>query len=258
MRVQGRVAIVTGSGSGLGETMIKRLAEEGASVVVADVNQAGIDRVVGELRAAGRTAMGYKVDVTNQAQLKELMKAVTDKFGRIDILVNNAGVVRHRPFLSMCDEDWDSVLGVCLKGVFYCVQAVAETMIGQKYGKIVNISSVQGNGAAPGGAPAATSNYAAAKAGVIQLTKTLARELGPHGINVNSVAPGAVMTPGFLKSRPPDQIEGHMEARKKGNVLHRMGTPEDMANAVLFLASEESSFISGQILCVDGGRMDRL
>ena len=90
------------------------------------------------------------------------------------------------------------------------------------------------------------------------MTKTLARELGPHGINVNSVAPGAVMTPGFLKSRPPDQIEGHMEARKKGNVLHRMGTPEDMANAVLFLASEESSFISGQILCVDGGRMDRL
>src|SRR5258708_1334765 len=197
MRLKDRVAIVTGSGQGLGKAMVERLAEEGAAVVVADINQEAIDKVMRELDETGRTAMGFKVDVTNRSQLKELMQAVAGRFGRIDILVNNAGVTRTRPFVTLNDEDWDVVLAVDLKGVFYWVQAVAEYMIKQRYGKIVNISSTGGTGLGTytdniGVSVADSSNYQAAKAAVIQLTKTLARELGPHGINVNCIAPGTL------------------------------------------------------------------
>jgi len=261
MRLQDKVAIVTGSASGLGKAIATRLAEEGASVVVADINGEAIDRVVGELKQAGRTAAGFKVDVTDRSQVKGFMATTAGKFGRIDILVNNAGVTRHRPFLTMNDEDWDIVLAVDLKGVFFCTQAVAEYMVRQRYGKILNISSASGTGALPhaaGGSPAGNSNYAAAKAGVIQLTKTLARELGPYGINVNSVAPGFILTPLSYTTRNQQQIEEHIEVRKRSTVLNRVGKPEDVANSVLFLVSDEASFISGQLLCVDGGRTDRM
>ena len=261
MRLQNKVAIVTGSGSGIGKVMIKRFAEEGASVVVADINQQAIDATVRELEDAGRTVMGFKADVTNRSQLKYLMRATAGKFGRIDILVNNAGVTRNKPFLTMDDEDWDFVLGVDLKGVFYCVQAVAEHMIKQRYGKIVNISSAVATGTAPhgpGGSSAGSSNYAAAKAGVIQLTKTLARELGPHGINVNCIAPGNVAKSTANTTRTPQEAAAHIEFRKNSTVLMRVGKLEDIANAALFLVSDESSFISGQLLCVDGGRTDRM
>ena len=146
MRLQGKTAIVTGSGSGLGKAMIKRLAEEGAAVVVADTSEKAMNTVVSELTAAGHKAIGVQVDVTNRDQVRQLMATVATKLGRIDILVNNAGITRHRPFKTMNDEDWDLVLGVDLKGVFNCVQAVADTMIKQGYGKIVNISSNSGNG----------------------------------------------------------------------------------------------------------------
>ena len=261
MRLKDKVAIVTGSGSGLGKAMVKRLSEEGASIVIADINQESIDKVIRELTEAGRTAMGFQVDVTNRSQLKELMTAVAEKFGRIDILVNSAGITRYMPFLTMNDEAWDIVLAVDIKGVFYCVQAVAEYMIKQRYGKIVNISSSGGTGQgshAAGGSHGGSSNYQAAKAGVIQLSKTLARELGPHGINVNCIAPGFILTPLTYTSRTPQQVEEHIEFRKKGTVLNRSGKPEDIANAVLFLVSDESSFIAGQLLCVDGGITDRM
>ena len=261
MRLQDKVAIVTGSGSGLGKAIVKRLSEEGASVVVADINAEAVATVVGELEKAGRTAVGFTVDVRDRSQLKELMATTAGKLGRIDILVNNAGVTRHRPFLAMNDEDWNIVLAVDLKGVFFCVQAVAEYMIKQRYGKIVNISSVSGNGGAShatAGSAAGNANYAAAKAGVIQLTKTLATELGPHGINVNSVAPGFILTPMTSTSRTPQEVEEHIEVRKKSSVLQRVGKPEDIANSVLFLVSDEASFISGQLLRVDGGRTDRM
>ncbi|MBI4191875.1 MAG: SDR family oxidoreductase [Betaproteobacteria bacterium] len=257
MRLQDRVAIVTGSGSGIRKTMVKRFTEEGASVVIADINQEAVDTVVRELKEAGRTALGFKVDVTNRSELKELMKTTASKFGRIDILVNNAGVTRNRPFQTMNGEDWDFVLRVDLKGVFYCVQAVAEYMINQRYGKIVNISSTLGTGTTPG-VGSGTYNYAAAKAGVIQLTKTLARELGPHGINVNCVAPGNVGKSTFHSTRTPQEMEKHLALRRSLTVLNRTGTLEEIANAVLFLVSDESSFISGQLLCVDGGRTDRM
>jgi NAD(P)-dependent dehydrogenase (short-subunit alcohol dehydrogenase family) len=261
MRLRDKVAIVTGSASGLGRAMVQRFAEEGATVVVADINQAAIESVVSELTGAGRRAIGYKVDVTDRAQIKAMMAAVVAKFGRIDILVNNAGVVRPRPFREMNDEDWDIVLAVDLKGVFFCIQAAADYMIAQKYGKIVNLSSVAGTGASPfggGGSPAGNINYASAKAGVILLTKTMARELGPHGINVNCIAPGFVVTPMTYTTRTQAEVEKHIESRKKSNVLHQVGKPEDTANAALFLVSDESSFISGQLLCVDGGRIDRM
>jgi NAD(P)-dependent dehydrogenase (short-subunit alcohol dehydrogenase family) len=261
MRVQGKTAIVTGSGSGLGRAMAERLAEEGASIVVADIDAAAIDATVAELRAAGRTALGIKVDVTKRDELKELMHRTVGEFGRIDILVNNAGLNRSRPFLAMNDEDWDIVLGVDLKGVFYGVQAVAEYMIAQRYGKIVNISSVSGTGVGAhglGGSEAGNINYEAAKAGVIQVTKTLARELGPHGINVNSVAPGFILTPMTARNKTKEQLEAHIETRKRVVALKRSGTPGEIANAVLFLASDEASFITGHTLYVDGGRLDRM
>jgi NAD(P)-dependent dehydrogenase (short-subunit alcohol dehydrogenase family) len=261
MRLKGRVAIVTGAGSGLGKAIAERCASEGASIVIADMNQGAVDATVKELQAAGHQAMGFKVNVTSRAQLKELMQATEDKFGKIDILVNSAGITRNRPFKEMNDEDWDIVLGVDLKGTFFAVQAVADYMIKHRYGKVLNISSLGGlgvGGHAVGGSPGGSSNYQAAKAGVIQLTKTLARELGPHGINVNSVAPGFILTPMTSTTRTPEEVKEHMAVRTKTCVLNRAGTPQDIANAVLFLVSEESSFISGQTLLVDGGRTDKI
>ena len=262
MRLQNKVAIVTGSGAGLGRTMITRFAHEGASVVVADINQQAIDTVVGELTEAGKIAVGFKVDVTKPAQLSEFMKAVTAKFGRIDILVNNAGVQRNKPFLQMSNEDWDYVVDVDLKGVFFCIQAVAEQMMKQRYGKIVNISSSMGTGTGAvisGGVTAAGyAIYAAAKAGVNQLTKTMSRELGPHGINTNAIAAGNLGKPMPDSSQTNTERERHIEFKKSLTVMRRTGTLDDVANAALFLVSDEASFISGHVLLVDGGRTDRM
>ena len=261
MRLKDKLAIVTGAGAGMGKTIATRLCGEGACVVVADINEDAINTTLGELAAAGHKASGHKVDVSNRNQLKDMMTAIVEQYGQIDILVSNAGVTRHRPFLELNDEHWDAVLAVDLKGVFYCAQAAAPHMIKRRYGKILNISSISGTGAsshAAGGSQAGNANYASAKAGVIQLTKTLARELGPHGINVNSVAPGFVLTPMTATSRSPKEVEEHIEARKKMAVLNRPGKPEDIANAVLFLVSDEASFITGHTLYVDGGRTDRM
>ena len=262
MRLPEKVAIVTGSGAGLGKAMVKRFADEGASVVVVDINQHSIDAVVGELSAAGRTAIGFKADVTQPSQLAELMKTSAAKFGRIDILVNNAGVQRNKPFLEMNSEDWNFVMDVDLKGVFFCVQAVAEYMVRQRYGKIINISSSLGTGTGavmPGGVTAGgTTIYAAAKAGVNQLTKTMARELGPHGINVNAIAAGNLGKPMPDSSQTNSERDAHIAFKKSLTVLNRTGTVDDVANAALFLASDESSFISGHVLLVDGGRTDRM
>lgn len=261
MRLKDKVAVVTGSGSGMGKAIAHRLAEEGATIVVADINQAGIDGTLAELAAKGARALGMKMDVSDRDDTQRAVQEIIAKAGRIDILVNNAGVTRHRPFLSMNSEDWDKVLAVDLKGVFFASQAVAPHMTSRKYGKIVNISSISGTGAsahAVGGSQGGNSNYAAAKAGVLQLTKTLARELGPHGINVNCIAPGFVHTAMTGTTRSPEEVEEHIRVRAASAVLGRPGKPEDIANAVLFFASEESSFVCGQTLYVDGGRTDRM
>lgn len=261
MRLQGKVAVVTGAGSGMGRAIARRLAEEGAIIVVADINEASMNTTVKELTDRGAKAIGVKMDVAEREEAQQSMQGIVDKLGHIDILVNNAGVTRHRPFLSLNSEDWDYVLAVDLKGVFFCCQAVAPHMISRRYGKILNISSISGTGAsshAAGGSQAGNANYAAAKAGVIQLTKTLARELGPHGINVNSVAPGFVLTSMTGTTRSPKEIEEHIAARAAMAALGRTGTPEDIANVVLFFVSDESSFVTGQTLYVDGGRTDRM
>lgn len=261
MRLKDKVAIVTGSGSGMGRAIATRLAGEGAAVIVADINESGMNETVRMLTGAGLKAGGVKMDVSRRDEVQQTMQDIVARFGHIDILVNNAGVTLHRPFLTCAGEDWDRVLGVDLKGVFFCSQAVAPHMSGRRYGKILNISSISGTGAsshAAGGSPAGNASYAAAKAGVIQLTKTLARELGPHGVNVNSIAPGFVLTPLTGTTRSPKEVEEHIAARAGMAVLGRTGTPEDIANAVLFFVSDESSFITGQTLYVDGGRTDRM
>jgi NAD(P)-dependent dehydrogenase (short-subunit alcohol dehydrogenase family) len=261
MRLKDKVAVVTGSASGIGRAIADRFVSEGAVVVIADLNESAIETAVEEIKAAGGKAAGCKVDVSKREQTQELMRKVGEEHGRIDILVNNAGISRYRPFHSANAEDWDLVLDVDLKGVFFCSQAAAPQMIKQKYGKIVNISSALGTGATPhktAGSPGGSAAYSSAKAGVIMLTKILARELGPHGVTVNCVAPGTFVTPFNKSARTAEEVAEHLEYRKKTVVLGRIGTLEELSNPILFLASDESSYITGQTLCVDGGRSDRM
>lgn len=261
MRLKDKVAIITGAASGIGKAIADRFSQEGALVIIADKNGSAIEPAVSEIVTAGGRAVGFPVDVTDRDQIQTFMAKVVEEHQRIDILVNNAGITRYRPFLTTTDEDWDLVLDVDLKGVFFCIQAVAPHMTPQAYGKIVNISSSLGTGTSPhntAGSPAGSSAYASAKAGVIQLTKTLARELGPHGVNVNCVAPGTFITPITSSTRTPDEVAEHVAFRKTTNVLHRLGRLDELASAVLFLASDDASYITGHTLQVDGGRIDRM
>jgi NAD(P)-dependent dehydrogenase (short-subunit alcohol dehydrogenase family) len=261
MRLKDKVAVITGANSGIGRAIADCFAAQGAIVVVAARNEARITQTVEEIKAAGGRAIGHQTDVSQQEQTRTLMDKVADACGRVDILVNNAGITRYRPFASMTGEDWDMVLGVDLKGVFFCSQAAAPHMIRQQYGRIVNISSAAGTGSTPGasaGSPGATAPYAASKAGVNMLTKTLARELGPHGVTVNCVAPGTFPTAISTSTRTPQQLAEHLENRKKATVLQRIGTLDEVATSVLFFATDDSSYITGQTLCVDGGRFDRM
>jgi NAD(P)-dependent dehydrogenase (short-subunit alcohol dehydrogenase family) len=261
MRLKDRVALVTGGASGIGKAIADTFAREGALVVIADKNEHAIPLAVEDLVKMGGKAVGCALDVADREQAHACAERIVANHGRIDILVNNAGVSRYRPFASMSSEDWDIVLGVDLKGVFFCSQAVAPAMIRQQYGKIVNISSALGTGATPhntAGSPGGSAAYASAKAGVIMLTKTLARELGPHGVNVNCVAPGTFLTPMSATTRTPEQVAEHLEHRKKTVALGRIGTLEELSNSVLFFASDESSYVTGHTLHVDGGRFDRM
>jgi len=252
MKLSGRVAIVTGAAQGIGEAIAKRLASEGAAVVVADINIEKARRVADEIKAQGGTAIAFKVDVANRVGVQDMVKTTMEKFEAIHILVNNAGIVRRAPFLELTEEAWDATMNVDLKGVFNCSQAVLRHMIEQRYGKIINISSIAGTGH---GRPDLAS-YAVAKAGVIQLTKVTAREAGQHGINVNCIAPGFIATGLSYVGRTREETEISIEERKKLTVLGRAGTPEEVANLVLFLACDDSSFIAGQVISIDGGRTD--
>lgn len=263
MRLLDRVAVITGGASGIGRAIADRFAEEGARVVIADLSAEAGARAADEINGAASrgSAVHYVVDVSARDQVQHFAAAVQERFGRIDVLINNAGVTRYRPFLDATSDDWNAVLDVDLKGVFFCAQAVAPAMVRQSYGKIVNIASVSGTGCsahAAGGSPGGNAAYASAKAGVIQLTKTLARELGPSGVNVNCVAPGFFLTPLTGSTRTPEQVREHVAARAGMAVLNRPGKVIELANSVLFLASDESSFIAGQTLFVDGGRTDRM
>jgi len=255
-----KVAVVTGGSGGLGKAVVSRLAEEGAKVVVADIDADAAASVAGEIESAGGSAIAVKVDMKDRAEVHGIFETAVDRYGRVDVLVNNAGITRYKQFSDLDDEVWDPVLAVNLKGVFYGAQAAAIHMVRQKYGKIVNISSTSGTGTTPHatGGPGGSVAYGCSKAAVIQLTKTLARELGPHGVNVNCVAPGFFLTSLIHKARTPEQVQAHIALRAKSSVLNRNGTPEEIASGVLYLASDEASFIAGHTLYVDGGRTDRM
>ena len=252
MKLSGRVAIVTGAAHGMGEAIVKRFASEGASVLVADINIEMARRVADEIKSQGGIAIAAKADVADKLEVQDMVRTTIENLNAIHILVNNAGIVRRAPFLELTEEAWDATINVNLKGVFNCSQAVLRHMIEQRYGKIINISSIAGTGH---GQPDLAS-YAAAKAGVIQLTKVTAREAGQYGINVNSIAPGLIATGLSYVGRTREETEISIEERKKLALLGRMGTPEDVANLALFLASDDSSFITGQVICIDGGRTD--
>ena len=245
-----RVAIITGGGTGIGRSIALEFAKEGADVVISSRNMANLKKVVEEIKSLGGHSLAIAADVSVAQQVCNMVKQTVDKFGRIDILVNNAGIARSAMLLEMTEQDWDDVLDINLKGVFLCTQAAAKYMIEQRYGKIINISSIAGRGwNRPGRA-----NYCVSKAGVIQLTKSAALELGPCGINVNAIAPGAILTPMI----PPEQAKQFVEDREKVAVLGRIGTTQEVAHLALFLASDDSSFICGETIAIDGGRTDRM
>jgi 3-oxoacyl-[acyl-carrier protein] reductase len=244
MNFTDKVAIVTGSSRGIGRAIALRLAAGGARVVVNyRGSEAAAKEVVAQIEATGGEAIAVQADVSDAAQAEALFDAAKKAFGRIDILVNNAGTTRDTLIMRMSEDDWDVVIDTNLKGAFHCIKAVSRQMMRQKYGRIVNITSVSGIVGNPGQA-----NYAAAKAGLIGLTKTVAKELGSRGITCNAVAPGYVPT-ALTASLPEELIQQAIERTP----LSRMGTTEDMAAAVAFLASDEASFVTGQVLAVDGG-----
>ncbi|MCX7207684.1 MAG: 3-oxoacyl-ACP reductase FabG [Proteobacteria bacterium] len=243
MRLKDKVAIITGSASGIGQATAVKFAAEGAKVVVCDVNQSGIDAVVSSLVQSGAVAVGYVVDVTNKTQIAEMVAAVKAQFGRIDVLVNNAGIVQDAQLIKMTEDQFDRVIDINLKGVYNCARAVVDTMVEQGSGVILNASSVVGVYGNFG-----QTNYAAAKFGVIGFVKTWAKELGKKGIRANAVCPGFVATP-ILKAMPEKVIQD-MEARVP---MKRMARPEEIANVYAFLASDEASYINGAAIEVTGG-----
>jgi len=254
MKLEGKVAIITGSARGIGEAIAKKFAAEGASVVISALHAEGASRVAREIRETGGQAIAFKADVSQKAAVREMVKKTLEHFSAVHILVNNAGITRRAPIVEMAEEDWDLVQAIDLKGVFLCTQAVLGQMIEQRYGKIINLSSMAALGTNNPGAAA----YAAAKAGVIALTKVTAREGGPHGINVNCILPGRIITDIIFANRTREEAERFLAEGRERSVLGRTGTPDDIANLALFLASEESGFMTGQIIRSDGGRGDIL
>ncbi|MDD5473660.1 MAG: 3-oxoacyl-ACP reductase FabG [Candidatus Methanoperedens sp.] len=242
MRLENKVAIITGAGSGIGKETALLFAREGAKVVVADVNEKGGNETVEEIKKNGEGFFA-KLDVTNREQSKQMVKITLEKYGKIDVLINNAGIVQDAFLSKMTEEQWDKVVNVNLKGVFNCTQSVVEVMMNQGNGVIINTSSIVGLNGNVGQV-----NYAATKAGLIGMTKTLAKELGKKGIRVNAVAPGFIATP--MTSNVPEKI---LEMMKEKTPLRRLGEPKDVAYAYLYLASDEANFVNGAVLCVDGG-----
>lgn len=244
MLLKEKVAIVTGSGQGIGKAIAQQLAQNEARVVVCDIDEGLARNVAEELQSAyGHPSMGLKVDVGDFEQFKALAETVLEKYGKIDILVNNAGITRDQLLMRMSDDEWDLVLKINLKGAFNGCRAVVRSMTKQRSGRIINISSVVGIMGNAGQV-----NYSASKAGLIGLTKTLARELASRNITVNAVAPG------FIKTRMTDVLSETVKANIIQQIpLQRLGLPEDIANTVLFLASDLAGYITGEVIRVDGG-----
>jgi len=244
LSLEGRIALVTGASRGIGKAIALELARRGAAVAVNYHNSASAaEEVVQQINSAGGRASAFQADVSSLKQAQDLVKATLDALGGLDILVNNAGITRDNLIMMLSEEDWDIVQDTNLKSTFNCSKAAVRHMIRKRYGRIISITSVAGEMGNPG-----QTNYAASKAGQIGFTKALARELASRQITVNAVAPGFVLT--ALTQDLSDELK---DAILKATPLGRMGTPEEIAYAVAFLASDEASYITGQVLAVDGG-----
>jgi len=243
MELKDKVAIVTGSARGIGKAIATKLAQNGATIVICDLMMVEVVATAEELRSEGANALPIQVNVTDMSSVESMVEEVLNKLGRIDILVNNAGITRDALIVRMDEAQWDAVLSVNLKGTFNCTKCVVKTMMKQKSGKIVSISSVMGLIGNVGQA-----NYSASKAGVIGLTKSVAKELGRRNITVNAVAPG------FIASKMTEVLsEAQKEKILESIPLGCIGYPEDVANAVAFLVSDSARYITGQVIQVDGG-----
>ena len=246
MKLDRKVAIVTGAGregKGIGRSIALALAAEGAEIVIADYVVEAAEAVAQEVRSLGRRAVAVRANVADPADAEAIIQRALDEFGKVDILVNNAGITRDALIPRMSEQDWDLVIATNLKGTFNCTKAVTRPMLKQRSGKIVNITSVMGIIGNIGQA-----NYSASKAGIIGLTKTTAKELGSRGINVNAVAPG------FIQTAMTDGLSESVRRNIAGMIpLSTLGTPEDVAKLVLFLCSDDSDYITGQVINVDGG-----
>lgn len=243
MDLTDKIAIVTGSGRGIGQAIALKLAERGATVVINDINQTLANQTVAQIKATGRRSMAVIADASSSADTNRMMASVKEAFGRIDILVNNAGIARDQLLLRMSDEDWDQVIAISLRSVFLCTRTVIRDMMRQRWGRIISISSIVGIAGNPGQA-----NYAAAKAGIIGFTKAVAKEVASRNVTVNAVAPGFIDTE--MTQRLGEKEKTELKQRIPAGYI---GSPFDVAEAVAFFASEEAKYITGQILSVDGG-----
>ncbi len=242
MKLSDRVAIVTGAGRGIGRALALKLAGAGAVVVVNDINE-DCQEVAHEIGATGRQSLAVIADVSSPTDVAGLVEKTTVAFGKVDILINNAGIARDQLVMRMSDEDWDRVLAVDLKSVFLCTRAVLRYMIKQRWGRIISISSIVGLVGNPGQA-----NYASAKAGIIGFTRAVAKEVASRGITVNAIAPG------FIDTEMTQRLSENQRQELLSRIpLGRLGSPDDVAAAVAFLASEDAGYITGQVLTVDGG-----
>lgn len=243
MRLKDRVALVTGAAQGIGREIALLFAQEGAEVLVADINLQKAEATAKEIEELGGRSLALELDVSELSKVESAINKILDKIGKVDILVNNAGITKDNLLLRMSEADWDAVIKVNLKGTFNCCKVISRVMLKQRYGKIINIASIIGIIGNPGQV-----NYAASKAGVIAITKTLAKELASRNIMVNAVAPGFIQTE--MTARLPEDLRQKM---LQSIPLARLGQPQDVAKACLFLASSDSDYITGQTIVVDGG-----
>jgi len=246
--LKNKVAVVTGARRGMGRTHALTLAKAGAKVVVSDISLEDCQKVVDEIKKSGGEAMAIKCDISKKSEVDKMIADTVKKFGKIDILVNNAGIAQFKPFLEITEEEWDKTIDVNLKGYFLCSQAAAREMAKQKSGVIINIASIAMGQVGVGFLNLA--HYCASKGGIVGLTEELALELAPHNIRINAIAPGVIETPMVDPLKSSKEV---MDATLARVPMRRMGQPQDISNAVLFLASDESSYMTGSTVVVDGG-----